>query len=166
VVQFGTPEELYTRPASLFVNNFFGEVCSIPGTVEPRGNGRAVTSVLGAMDVEGLGHVTFDDEYVGACILAVRPEAVTIEPAATVRPGSADGVIRSLRFMGERYRVEVSIGGTALYAYSATPPAEVGDHVGVGIEWQACASHASPGGVTVASDEVASEAVASETVAG
>jgi len=89
IVQVGTPEELYRRPASLYVAGFLGEatlLAVVDGVVEALG-----TPVDG--DRQGL--------------VVVRPEALGITQAGARGRGSCPARLRSLDFQGASYRAVV-----------------------------------------------------------
>ena len=61
IEDFGSPERIYSRPASRFAAGFMGEVNFVEGT----GDGRTVATPLGALPLDGL---------TGPVTLAIRPE--------------------------------------------------------------------------------------------
>jgi iron(III) transport system ATP-binding protein len=105
VEQVGTPEEIYARPASLFVADFVGQVNALPGRVVDRANGR--------ISVETLNHRIQVSGSVGQAtevLVLVRPEAVRL---CAPTPDELAGVVEELEYRGDRieYRIRV---GTAL----------------------------------------------------
>ena len=103
IVQRGTPEELYRRPASTFVAGFIGS----PSTTLVDGRLRN-----GLFEADGLawpdpgaadGDVTF----------GVRPEDLLIEP---VEDGAGDGRVELVELLGPRYVVIVKVGPRRLTA--------------------------------------------------
>ncbi len=105
VEQVGTPEEIYARPASLFVADFVGQVNALPGRVVDRANGR--------VSVETLNHRIQVSGSVGVAtevLVLVRPEAVRL---CGPTPDGLAGVVEELEYRGDRieYRIRV---GTAL----------------------------------------------------
>jgi iron(III) transport system ATP-binding protein len=119
VVQSGTAEELYRRPASLFVARFFSEFDEVEGKVA---SGRA-DSLLGAFPANGLG----EGEKATICI---RPNAIRLTGPGK---GVAARVI-SRRFLGETDLLHVGVAGLPR-ALHVRVPAEVlageGDPVGL-----------------------------------
>ncbi|MCF5895365.1 ABC transporter ATP-binding protein [Aeromonas veronii] len=90
IVQSGTPEEIYTRPASEFVASFIGNY-----------------NLLGAEQGKSL----FGPRFQGK--LALRPESITLLPAgATSSEPSLPGIIRQQQLLGNviRYQVECEAG--------------------------------------------------------
>ncbi|MEH8126771.1 ABC transporter ATP-binding protein [Aeromonas veronii] len=90
IVQSGTPEEIYTRPASEFVAGFIGNY-----------------NLLGAEQGKSL----FGPRFQGK--LALRPESITLLPAgATSSEPCLPGIVRQQQLLGNviRYQVECEAG--------------------------------------------------------
>ena len=129
IVQEGSAEDLYARPASEFVARFIGRVNLVAGLV--------VTVDGERVDVETLGRQV---RAVGAARpapgdkvrLVVRPETVTL--AARGGPGAA-GTVLTRTFLGEKVEYEVRIGDETLQVTRPTGGADarfvVGDAVAV-----------------------------------
>jgi iron(III) transport system ATP-binding protein len=96
LVQVGTPEELYRRPADLEVARFFCEINEVPGIVR---NGRIETA-LGRFPAPGLAE--------GApAVAAIRPQGIDV-----MAPGSGvPGRVVTHRFLGELDLYEVAVAG-------------------------------------------------------
>jgi putative spermidine/putrescine transport system ATP-binding protein len=95
VEQVGTPEEVYRRPATLFVAGFLGEA-----NVMPIGAGGA----LAGLGVRLPGH--------RAGIAVIRPEDVSV--VASEHGGDAAvGIVESTYFQGTQYRVLVRLEGSS-----------------------------------------------------
>jgi putative spermidine/putrescine transport system ATP-binding protein len=92
LVQVGSPEEVYRRPADLFVARFLGEANLIPLDGDRL---RAFRTPVSA--------------GVADPIAVVRPEDIELVSADT--PGAAQGRIQSEVFQGARRRLAVSIAG-------------------------------------------------------
>jgi thiamine transport system ATP-binding protein len=95
IVQRGTPEEVWRRPATAFVAEFLGLRTIVGATVS---DGIADAGPFGAFPVP--------DTSDGAARLVIRPDALVIDPA-----GHLDGTVRSSTFQGDHYRVTLDIGG-------------------------------------------------------
>jgi spermidine/putrescine ABC transporter ATP-binding subunit len=99
VAQVGTPEDLYSRPASAFVANFVGKVNFLPGTIRSMsGTSCAVTlasgTVVEASPQRGC--------RVGSLVrIALRPEILnlTSNPSESLE-GQILGTIEQRRFLG------------------------------------------------------------------
>ena len=90
--QLGSPAEVYQQPVSRFVAGFIGVSNFFRGRVERVGY---VTTASGL-------HLTIADRSVGDDVtIALRPEAVTIEPAASSNgPDSVFGTIEQIVYRG------------------------------------------------------------------
>lgn len=98
VVQVGTPQELYFRPASMFAARFFSDVNELPATVR---DGRLETP-LGVFNVPAMPASL-------AARVCIRPEHVRIAAGPTAVAGR---VLRS-EFRGEAEHVVVTVDGVA-----------------------------------------------------
>jgi iron(III) transport system ATP-binding protein len=103
--QVGTPEDVYARPADLFVADFVGTVNLLAGTVV-RDAGDCVE-----VRVEGLAATLHAAKaapgpLAGAVTVAVRPEAILVRDAG--EPVEVAG--RS--FLGDHHRYRVRVGGS------------------------------------------------------
>ncbi|MDK3165440.1 ABC transporter ATP-binding protein [Aeromonas caviae] len=90
IVQSGTPEQIYTRPASEFVAGFIGNY-----------------NLLGGEQAKSL----FGPRFRGK--LALRPESITLLPAGAVsHEPSLPGIVRQQQLLGNviRYQVECEAG--------------------------------------------------------
>jgi putative spermidine/putrescine transport system ATP-binding protein len=91
VRQTGTPEEIYERPADLFVAGFIGRCNIFHGKVEARGSFRAGGAVLPCSG--GIGGERR--------ALLVRPERIDINPAAESPPeGALCGQVSLVTYVG------------------------------------------------------------------
>jgi putative spermidine/putrescine transport system ATP-binding protein len=97
--QIAAPHELYSRPATAFVAEFVGTMNRIPGTYQ---GGDDVT-VLGAVVPV---HGERPADLAGDVDVLVRPEGLTIEPAA-----SGNGIVTDRTFFGSLTRVSVLLSG-------------------------------------------------------
>jgi len=100
VEQLGTPEEIYSRPASHWVARFLGEIEVLPGSA---GGGR-VECELGAFPTEhGLE---------GPVDVLVRPESIAIGISGP--EGAAGAEVVGRRFFGHDQLVELRLGSGQL----------------------------------------------------
>lgn len=86
VVQVGTPQDLYERPASRFVADFLGEANFIAGSAEPAGSSIKVATAAGGMIS------TAATNGRGAVTCCVRPERVAIVPQQHTPPAAGEPV--------------------------------------------------------------------------
>jgi len=98
IEQIGTPQEIYRRPASLFVADFIGEINQFEGVAGGPGKARVGDLVLSAPRAE-LADGT-------PCIIAVRPEDMVLsEPGGETPVNGFDAVISELEFLGVTWKV-------------------------------------------------------------
>jgi len=115
VVQVGTPEEVYWRPASAWAAHFLGLTNLLDARVV--GPGQVKTSI-GTLQVEaldlGLWTLGFTTQ------LLIRPEAARLDETG---PNVLHGVVVERSFRGERYRLGVrhSSGVELAFNFSASP---------------------------------------------
>ncbi len=82
--QVGTPQEIYSRPVSRFVAGFIGAANFLPGRVAGHEVGALRVALAGG------GHLTVpgaDGGHGDAVLVAVRPEAIRVEPVAQAAAG-------------------------------------------------------------------------------
>jgi spermidine/putrescine transport system ATP-binding protein len=146
IEQLGPPRELYDRPRSRYVADFIGETNLLPVTVADHDPGMAtVTGPSGAIPV----HVTTggaDGPAAGAPVwLSVRPESLTVVPAADGLPLPDGGVgqgpinslpatVRDIVYAGSVVKVHAVLAdGATLVALRAPadPPVTTGAQVHV-----------------------------------
>ena len=106
IEQVGTPEEVFSRPASPFVAGFLGDMNFIPGVVKTKGS---VSAGNATFAVSGL-----NDNAIGSEVnLCIRPADLVIETPST---GSASGLqmkIRAVSFRGNFYKLSLHCSGIA-----------------------------------------------------
>jgi len=137
VVQDGSAEDLYHRPATEFVARFVGRVNLIAAEVKG--------AHADALDVEALGGVIrVRSRATGARVgdrvqLVLRPEAIVL--AATPVATALSGTIEARTFLGEKVEYRVRCGGESLQVvgYNAGPGSALaaGSVVGVTINAEA-----------------------------
>ncbi|HEX5146819.1 MAG TPA: ABC transporter ATP-binding protein [Conexibacter sp.] len=144
IAQIGSAEDLYERPASVFVADFVGESNLFEGTcVEERG-----AACLRCGDLL-LSVARRGAWRAGAAATAVvRPEHVLVTPADAQAPAdgwnAATGVVEDVTYLGSarKYRVCLDVGGRRVLARpvkgQAVASGSVGDRVTV--SWPADAS--------------------------
>jgi iron(III) transport system ATP-binding protein len=101
IVQIGTPEELYNRPATRFVADFLGEANFLDGTLTASGDPANVETVAGTVLCSDDRQIK-PDTNVSCCI---RPEHITIESAHGQTSAGSDNYlpasIVSSMYLGE-----------------------------------------------------------------
>lgn len=109
IVQEGTAEALYQRPASEFVARFIGRVNLVEALVIGVGAGGVEVEVAGRrMRIAVAGPAPTVGDKVR---LVVRPEAVELTPAGGDGPA---GVVTGRTFLGEKVEYQVRVGEEAL----------------------------------------------------
>ncbi len=114
IEQVGSAEDLYRRPASVFVANFIGRANLVAAVVTGGGVGRVELDIAGRMHtIEGDG-----DFAPGRGVLAVmRPEAIEVGPG----DGLAGRVV-TRTYLGEKVEYTVDAAGQALQIVRFNPP--------------------------------------------
>ncbi|UOQ57600.1 ABC transporter ATP-binding protein [Leucobacter allii] len=131
IEQLGTPEELYERPASLFVSRFIGESNAFHGRV-------AAGEFVGRGGVR----IPAADVPDGDAIAVVRPERIRVaEPGAPAgAPRAAgdcalDGRVRDITYLGAQRRIEfASDDGPVIVRTGTEAPAPARDG-SVRLQW-------------------------------
>lgn len=128
IEQFGTPAELYGKPANKFVAGFLGTANFFDGTVKLENNGKEIfVSDSGhqiEMENSGLGHGE------QACLL-VRPENIKMN---YVSEGAKDGIrgkIQAVIYLGSnsKYQVEIDEGQEILVNHQGLTHFREGEEV-------------------------------------
>jgi spermidine/putrescine transport system ATP-binding protein len=142
VEQIGTPEEIYGRPASIFVAGFIGSANLLPGRLEGAGSD-APTVVLDSgmrIAVPSSGGAFEGDPVT----VMLRPERLTAVNGAAPDGRSVSGTIRDVVFHGSDIRLIVDLAdGTEVVAKVESdddlPPIEQGAPIVLG--WAADAAY-------------------------
>jgi len=114
IVQIGTPQDLYRRPASRFVADFVGKVSFVELSRNASG---------GWSCPDGTVLATGSGEARGAqALAAIRPEAIRLDPAIAPPPEAGPncflGTIAEAQYMGPHTEYMVEAVGTVLRAYA------------------------------------------------
>jgi ABC-type sugar transport system ATPase subunit len=109
IIQIDQPQEIYAKPASLFVAQFVGEMNFVKGDVKSQDR---VDCSLGALAV-----AVPDGLTAGTSVtLAIRPEHVKISAAPSHGVAHALGKITSKNYLGDTALLEVELNGVTLLA--------------------------------------------------
>ncbi len=116
IVQLGTAEDLYARPANAFVARFIGRTNVVRGRVAGREAGALVVEVNGRRLAATAGGPApaIGDEVA----LVIRPETVELRPAASEHESA---VIVSRVFLGEKVDYVVRWGSESLLVAAYDP---------------------------------------------
>jgi spermidine/putrescine transport system ATP-binding protein len=109
--QLGTPQEVYDRPADLFVADFVGKTNRFEATSE----GAAVKLADGSVLALG-GKVASTP---GKSIIAIRPEAIRISRAAAAEGLSFNGTVTHRIFLGSSAEYAVTVPGLGDFLVTA-----------------------------------------------
>ncbi len=106
VLQVGTPEEIYERPADRFVADFIGETNCLGGQVQEVRSGEAVVKVDGVLPVYApvVENVTAGQEVT----VAIRPEKIFLH-AGPLDRRAVPGVVREVIYCGTDIRYLVGV---------------------------------------------------------
>jgi len=125
VEQFGTPQQIYDHPATLFVADFIGSPAmnflSFEGSIQ-RGTSAISLSGHTVQTPEML-----EDSAPGKLVLGVRPEHVTLSDAAPYR-----GRVLASEYLGTSQIITLETAhGTVKARAPSSQPARAGDSVGL-----------------------------------
>ena len=105
VEQIGSPEEIYNRPASLFVAGFIGSANLLPGTVTGRDGNDTVVALECGVTARAAG-VQPPARGAPASIM-IRPERLQVRTAPGDDGRSLQGTIRDIIFQGASARIQL-----------------------------------------------------------
>lgn len=109
ILQVGTPEELYMNPKSVFVAHFVGESNFLEGYVSSVGSKTITVELRNGIKVEAV-HKNAERLKKGErVVLAVRPEAFTIEKGVKKGKNAIAGAVERMTFEGTNIRYEVRL---------------------------------------------------------
>jgi len=110
LMQVGTPETIYRRPATKFVAEFVGRTTFVPAEILSVDRDRTVVRVLDtALEIPDGAR---DLRPGAAAVLGVRSEAIRL--TADVRAGAIEGVLTLSAFLGDHFEYVVRVGGARL----------------------------------------------------
>ena len=149
IQQQGAPEELYERPVNRFVANFIGASNPIPGRIVSIDAATREAVVASDRGLHLRGRVTDPAATPSpgdAVIVAIRPERLRIEPAATASSGDStntvEGRVRQGTYLGDQteYRVDTAQAGEMIVRRQNAAGASNGSGLGPGdrvvISWR------------------------------
>lgn len=124
VHQVGTPDEIYDRPADLFVADFVGTANILTATITEADGSHAL------IRVDGLGRplrVPHTGTHLGGARVCIRPENIDI-----YRPGAAGSpppdaltvTVENRAYLGDHYRYTVRVGATRVTVTTTRPVAD------------------------------------------
>ena len=126
VMQLGTPREIYTHPANMFVADFIGTSNFLAGRAEA-----SSFDVLGKISFSG----GLSNGYQGALKISVRPEDVEL---ISPESGALCGTVRRVTYLGTNDEYEIVLEGgesliSKIYRTHGGQAYNVGDTVGIAL---------------------------------
>ncbi|MGD0834353.1 MAG: ABC transporter ATP-binding protein [Candidatus Dormibacteria bacterium] len=116
--QMGPPTTIYSQPATPFVAEFVGLTNRLAGVVRH-----------GEVEVRGVRlPLILPDTMDGPAVALVRPEAISLAPAAESANGLLSGTVTAVAFLGAVSRLTVDLGDTTVLAQ--VPTADAAAHPG------------------------------------
>jgi len=134
VQQFGTPAEVYGRPANRLVADFMGRVNFIPAQVLAAGNGIGTILAAGGLRAEV---VLPADAQRGATVeIAIRPEDIVLADASDSGPDRATGEVIDQTFLGNinEYIVKLTSGDVLRVQTHPKHQFTIGETVSVAVD--------------------------------
>lgn len=129
LLQTGTPQDIYQRPASRMVAGFVGHGALISGEVVPARDGTSLAASIGGTLTplpEGAGGKP------GPALIMVRPEAVSLRGPDAVNGLRAQ--VSGVTYRGALYEIGLTLpDGQQLIAETRTPPVQ-GEAVAIAID--------------------------------
>ena len=139
VVQFATPEDVYARPATLFVARFTGAAGELPGSVVAIDGAHVIVQVQGLR----LRARNSGDLAVGSSArVLVRPAGTRIVAADRLDESTLRGTIVDVAYRGRGYDHVLRCDAGILTGIFAPSRWSRGSNVGVGIDPDSCVAYA------------------------
>ncbi len=116
IVQIGSPQDIYFRPASPFVARFVGATNLLPARLVGSAGGTGEVEILEGRRIRCLVPQTIDDP--SAVSVSIRPESIRLV-GANMRPAGTTGNylagrINAVTFLGAARRIDVICDGVTL----------------------------------------------------
>ena len=109
IQQLSTPDVLYEEPQNAFVAQFIGENNKISGEVTELAEDRCIVKVDSGEIIKAL---KVNVDKTGArTTLSLRPERVTLNPAAGSLENIFQGTVRELIYLGDHLRTRINVCG-------------------------------------------------------
>ncbi len=119
IIQIGSPQDIYFRPANPFVARFVGATNLLPGRMLAMSAGRGQAEVLSGRQIQCVVPQQIDDP--SAVSVSIRPESIRLaaQPSAAEGDNCLAGRISGVTFLGPTRRVDVMSDGVALQVTTA-----------------------------------------------
>jgi iron(III) transport system ATP-binding protein len=132
--QYGTPHEVYSKPANRIVADFMGNVNLLPATLVGAANGKGTLLIGGELRVDAVlsDGMTADSEV----DVAIRPENILLGPAAEAETSNAKAEVSERTFLGNFNEYLVTLASGQVLRVQTHPRHQfaVGDTVGIAID--------------------------------
>jgi putative spermidine/putrescine transport system ATP-binding protein len=129
--QTGSPEEVYTNPATAYVAGFMGYRNLFPARVEESGTGPGVTVLAHGAAVRGTSR-SGDRARVGADVtVAIRPEDLAIGPGET--GNSIEAVAEVVEYHGRELSVQARTSSGGVLHLKTKQPVVAGSTLTLGV---------------------------------
>lgn len=136
--QFGTPHEVYAKPANRIVADFMGLVNLLPGRIEAVANGKARVTTASGLKLELAlpSGMSLGDEVE----IAIRPETITIQGKANGVLMAGHGTIREHTFLGNinEYFLMLEAGEELRVQTHPTQQFTIGQQVTISVDGDHC----------------------------
>lgn len=105
IIQFASPREIYTRPASMYVSDFIGQTNFLKGTIIANANGVTTLDIANGETATGEAMGLLAVGTAGT--LSVRPESISIHPAGQLAGNSTmiSARVFEIVYLGNSVRV-------------------------------------------------------------
>ena len=118
IAQIGDAEQLYRRPASVFVARFIGHANLLPATVVRVGAAGVEIDIVGERRVLGEPQSWLQPSQPVTAV--IRPEALVISDAAKAQSG-VPGHVKSCAYLGDKCEYDVELAGISVQVTKANP---------------------------------------------
>ena len=135
VLQLGSPQAVYDRPANRFVASFIGDMNFMDCTIIEMGPGHARATV------PGFGEIRADHPgqmAVGTdAVVGIRPEKIHLNAAGRAESNVVEGVVKDIACLGSRFFVSVAAGPRRVPIMVCCPelPPSVSPEQTVALSW-------------------------------
>ncbi len=127
IAQIGTPEELYMMPKNIFVAHFIGESNFLEGYIFETSEKKATIELRGSIRIQTVKNEARKGEKV---IVAIRPEAFTLEREKEGDRNLLSGIIERVTFEGTSIRYEIRLENQDLIV--VVKPSMIGEWLSMG----------------------------------
>ncbi|MEY3165984.1 MAG: hypothetical protein RLZZ291_501 [Actinomycetota bacterium] len=119
VEQVGNPDEVYRRPASVFVADFIGRSNFLKVENAKKARSGKATVVVGGVELE----VASQENALSSKhpVLLVRPESISVTASKSAKPGKSEGVVSNVVFYGNHVEYTLDTDEGVILAVVSDP---------------------------------------------